>query len=233
MDSEWLLPTLEEDQVAKISYRWRKAKSSGFRNPINSVFGIIPPFPAIRKGWEQHHVGQSSVHEGAKDTRLDIFWSRGAFTFLQSFSEGCTGAQRLRDIVLHSLSLSLEPHRDSAGNTLWRIGIYWNITLTWKRKHRGTEGPGFLVLFGRVNPISLDRKIQLMDCNPGFLRGSYSCRGAEAVLDRTSAPSRFPWSGGISSSSAVLKDDPCKHEPLHYSMSWKQMLIPPALTSSG
>lgn len=51
-------------------------------------------------------MGQSSVHERAKDTRLDIFLSRGAFTFFQpKFSGGFSGAQRLRDTVPYPLSL--------------------------------------------------------------------------------------------------------------------------------
>lgn len=51
-------------------------------------------------------MGQSSVREGAKDTRLDVFLSRGAFSFLQSkLSGGCSGAQTLRDNVPYPLSL--------------------------------------------------------------------------------------------------------------------------------
>lgn len=140
--------------------------------------------------------------------------------------------------------LDLESH--SVGNTLWRIGIYWSISLTWKWKHRGTEGPGFLVLFGRVNPISPDRKIQVMDCNPGFLRGSRSCwaspilqlQRSRGCVGQGTCSLQIPLGWWDQLKLSCFKggfgaNDPCKHEPLPYSMPWKQILIPPAFTSSG
>lgn len=142
--------------------------------------------------------------------------------------------------------LDPEPHGDSSGNTLWRSGISWNISWTWRLKHRVTEGPGFLVLFGRINPISPERKIQVMDFSPGFFRGSrrrwasptlqlqrsQGCVGQGACSLQVS----LGWWDQLELSSfkgGFGADDPCKHEPLRNSMPWRQMLIPPALTSSG